>query len=1595
MADSPKKYPPTYIRSVAVGLPDTFSFDNLPHNDNKQGNSKPFIGRHDLITKFKKMLESGKGVYLVTGFRGMGKTSFVNKVINEYNDKKKKEQSEWQKCINSKKDILQRIPITIAQSKPTEVDVLRIMVTSLRDKSDSLLRWRLILKKFASFSWKFGAIFSLAIFFLFLIDGTSFHNNTFYEEIKKNSSRPDYLHETTFKEVLYYWFLLCIIITVVGFACHIWKNEFSIHISLWKRLDDLYKRSHATTSFENNESGELSLEMINAKLLQAGGKKTESYPIASAKEIEHELSSIINDFKSKTKLIFVFIFDELDKVEQWGASKEDGSPIFYSFQGADRANTDHLRERRQIIQQIIAGLKNFFTTTEVPFILIAGREMFEASMADISDRQSSVSSIFSYVFYIKSLLNEKIKGSNALSKGIENLLYQLIYPIIYVTDNDNKEPSLYNIDINNYYHVNVESDKSNTSQKPRIEEHVKINMLFQNFIVYLTYRSNGSPKKLIKLIHEFIYVHPKHGREDSELENAIVWRTSHKSFKGAYILFDYAQQQRIGFLSYMYRPFLVKYGSSFKQYSDNMVVSTSFLFDHLLKFHPFAFSNSHLELIPEVLSTNRTPALRDHIKKIIDYLALNHIRETEIGLFDYKFYNRTFNEIYYLSKTFEEESAAFNFTLDESYLIKLHVMSKLKDLRSSHANEQARGGALLSIAYLNGILGDLHFFDQEYDDAIAAYSDVLSTMPPFDLSSNRTIQDFILILKYKLKLGLTFEKVKSFEEALALYSDAVLDIQRFIEAALKTTPELNNNINIWYNQDIIFRKNKINLLSSSLSDIMQIANQAFIANIVLQEKMGVEGITAKKSSINIGGFLNLIINISKKGGFNSTILSNLYLQIGTLLYFKNSVIAFEWNLEDKGHYQYIVNNFMPNDYKEHIDKIIKANEHYAEKVNIYRMPIMAMNMYCLGLKYLLETRINNFELKFDERSKSLNTIAEMFNPASFNKNFNSLGKIHFRYIAIYLSNIGDCMLSMIKHGRPSVGFQLIDMYNVPKEIGIEKENSIDEVFERFKTDDKDIEISPKKVIFYYFLSAYYFEKCSRIRSQSFQLRKILYVLRLMILENFNTKNEDTKSFLDFIETHVVNETLKIASSNVEYSDVHDYNKFIAFWDELKEVQKKKNHNIYTNLESLDSDVKNKIRYNLSNSPDIREPLLLFGHIKLKTIDVEIEIEKEIEKKIKGKTEDMKQAWKERYYKTFYETSYETLFETYDNLIGEHYGISTQYLRLIELTFAVKLHESKIKWKKKQYELDEEKLTDEEKKIIKDKIRLKDLRVKERESIDKERKSIKDKIELREKERELTNEVIEGEESLEKYLKDLEELEEKIELAHREDILKDLLYVKEKKIESIEDKIKLNKLIEKENKRKLTHEEKKIKKDLIEKENTREWTKEEEELKEICVNMLHSLTQIIQIIEVYDNDYLVGHSFMAYYYLKLALLFDFNDEDNSKLNKKVVEEAKKDFLKNYSIEKKAYAIFDYNYTYGMAAMLYNKALKLHSAGDDYKKAISETHYLEDDLNDSSFHFGAAMDRYLMVNDVLTSHMKTAKDKIAKNKGYKFESYSKSK
>ena len=82
----------SFIKDVFLELPNyRFNHNPVEGSDVKKDSNEIFLGREKIEQNFLTILKNGSsnGSYLVTGYRGMGKTSFVKRVLSKYKDYRK------------------------------------------------------------------------------------------------------------------------------------------------------------------------------------------------------------------------------------------------------------------------------------------------------------------------------------------------------------------------------------------------------------------------------------------------------------------------------------------------------------------------------------------------------------------------------------------------------------------------------------------------------------------------------------------------------------------------------------------------------------------------------------------------------------------------------------------------------------------------------------------------------------------------------------------------------------------------------------------------------------------------------------------------------------------------------------------------------------------------------------------------------------------------------------------------------------------------------------------------------------------------------------------------------------------------------------------------------------------------------------------------------------------------------------------------------------------------------------------------------------------------------------------------------------------
>lgn len=1135
-----------YVKELYIELPG-YKYLHSPLESSDTTEEERFIGRHDIQKRFLNILKHSKnsGAYLVTGYRGMGKTSFVNKVLNEY----KSYTNNNCKIIN----------ICLNQDKPDIKDIYRQILYGIKT---SLYRgWFIFLD---NIHITISAIFFIVFFgSSILIDCTSILKKSTI--LQSNTYSLLLVFSAVFSYLAFY--LLKYTATKVS-------REYAFYANVLSLIDRVNAEITNERGVQGSSGNIFPINILSKSVIR--------FPIAGVKEIEQELINLLKKYKRKNSKNLIFVFDELDKVEPVSKNPNyhDDMDTFKEKKGAVDTN-DLFRERKKMIIDILAGLKNFITIAPVKFIFIAGREMFDASLADINDRQSSLSSIFHHIINVESFLKDKsVKNTSGMTNLIEEYLKVLL---LNGADEKSEEP-LFKI----YY-------ERLTNSPGMLEKELAQKVIFtlQNFLIYLTYRSSGAPHKINKLIEELIVSDindvPSWKRILIEEKNILradeiakPKKTNKDNVKEKlYLKINYFNQYRFAYISYLFRPFILSYSPYLKQYSDNILVSTPFLMHHLIKFHPFAFSMQNLELLPEVLHTNRQPIIRYFTEELVFFLGQNIIRTTEIGLFEYKFFKKVHNEIEFLSKTFEDESAAFNFTLDENYHIKLQLRTRIKELRSIYKDfiSTPENKHIYSISYLNILVGDLHFFDQEYNEAIVAYQDSIHSLRSSSPNFNN-IESVINLIQVNLKIGLSFEKMKSYEQALIYYSlvcNVAKDFFSYWDKKISADKKTNDETKAYP--------------PSSINEILQFAVQGFLAKLYVQEKLSIEGVTIEKI-IYTDRIFRQLLNISKTviKRWNKDIMSNFYINMGTLIFFKNmnySPVALE------GLYKINELNRIElhrSELSDGLSLAYKNRKHQSSPASIGFSPY-AYILYKFSLMSLLKvkssTKITLTELLkncIDQvLNKELHSVDDIFMSNKIN-----FTKTELKNIAVTLTKIGDVILSFLPHSSSSEdAYPINDVFgNITnyEKAGQDKYSH----FLHFSENKNIIDVSFLLKIYY--LASEVYLKAGVNVSASFQLRKILHVIRATVSIKSSTDQVSQKqqitSFFQLLEKLIVNKILELTSLNSSSSDRPQIDKFKYYFGKQGFFHPKSlTKNIYTNI---------------SNGPEIKEALLFYAAIKIKS-----------------------------------------------------------------------------------------------------------------------------------------------------------------------------------------------------------------------------------------------------------------------------------------------------------------------------------------------------------------------------------------------------------
>jgi len=563
-----------------------------------------------------------------------------------------------------------------------------------------------------------------------------------------------------------------------------WLSRYFVtHRMVMRQLEDLNKDITHGTEREWSVAMQGSAD-AGAKV---GGKVKRTRGLADAREIERVLQDIFQDIRRIPAIMgrpkFVIVFDELDKVEPGDTEAVGVGPV----SKAALFSIDAARKRQAEVLKIMSNMKYFLSTSEAKFVFIAGREMYDIYLADASDRNNYIGSIFSAVIEVNSFLTDpdhaEVSDRMSMTSLTEEFVCRRLLPCDYAVKDREYNLKKYQEYLEKEIFGKVTDNADIEEEKLKIR---KVITVLERFVVFLAHVSKGAPKKMVQLFESFIDVH--HEGEDICEEDGGFIRVQYYRRSKFFLSFDYSHQYTLSLIAYLVTPIFYRLiAHNVSWHNDKLLVSSLRFVDFLFKFHKHSFMWKHLDISPEILEVNKSPELRLVAADLLGYMTQMHITKSNFSLFDYRFDSRIATEIFAATRIDEQFSALFSFSLDETLPLKKHYQDLLAETRKEYRNDNrsVTDDFIDSISSLQIVLGDLHYFDGELEEAGMYYRDAIESLRKFESKDNdgarhhrRMPEQIYLFVRNMLKLGMIYETRKQNEQAYLIYGEVCTRIIR-------------------------------------------------------------------------------------------------------------------------------------------------------------------------------------------------------------------------------------------------------------------------------------------------------------------------------------------------------------------------------------------------------------------------------------------------------------------------------------------------------------------------------------------------------------------------------------------------------------------------------------------------------------------------------------------------------------------------------------------------------------------------------------------------------------------------------------------------
>lgn len=719
-----------------------------------------YFVRPDIETdKLISLLENSQGAsILITGYRGSGKTSFVNNALKELRKR-------------PHKDSFTPIEINLSTTRNSRTLCLSIIEELIRVNIQEKIYKTLWNKLLQSTHITLLMLLNLVQYYILIYDVVMYLDypvdNVLFSRIY------EYIKPYNFYSLL----IITLLIVYPSFIIY-FRRKISIE------LRNLLTRASAQIREERSIKGIIKYLPVISELTSS---HIADYPMQDICQIQNGLKGICRK-ASKTKVKLVFVYDEVDKLTPL--------PTDATEQGEAQSKTSSAIQKE--IFDLLSDMKSLLTESQAFHIFIAGKDFDDEWQKDRKSGEGLLESIFMQNIYLPSLLrrdlpkHHEFKDAQEAKNYCDNILESykkktgMSFSTFFRSSKYNKEkifnflmhmilshaigirqdcwayatgrlilPYFREEYLMKLFELGVVSCYEEEHKDTEVELTQRHISFLRSFLHYLTYKGKGMPRRIIEELYKFI-------QPDED---------------GGILSFSQAENWKVVFLGEMTWD-IFRDQTTFRRVDDKGCVASFYILDYILKYHRTNFCWSDIENASFMVDKEIIFPSREFAHDFITLLEGKVIERVRPENKEYRILPRIRDKLGELYRQLGDEQLELRFTISD-FAAEFDRLQKIDESLSGTIEEQR-----LEVVGVQARLSDIYSLTDRKQQAFqelgracrlvnAHIQTLISKTKDKDfntISLNRYVQLGVAILH---KMGFLKEQESRLEEARIYYTEAI------------------------------------------------------------------------------------------------------------------------------------------------------------------------------------------------------------------------------------------------------------------------------------------------------------------------------------------------------------------------------------------------------------------------------------------------------------------------------------------------------------------------------------------------------------------------------------------------------------------------------------------------------------------------------------------------------------------------------------------------------------------------------------------------------------------------------------------------------